>query len=311
MGDPKDGADPMKFSKLNIYGFNDNGFNLEVATVLPPLVPWLPGSMTLLDPVFYIGSASGKYVQLKVPNMDIILNQPYSLNMLVQIAFFDNPGLKDYIKQVMNDESKPNLVISSDLKVELLGIFCKFTDLKIGYKSLAVEKVVDLNKKAVKTNSHYNGTVPEAIVAENPNGLIRERYPEDKRIVMGSNLPDLVWNNFDLEMTDEGINLNFVFEIENPTVATLDIPEINFGIGVNLVDFVRISLSPIVLNHGINEMNLEIEIKFVQLDDIAGQAFGDLLNGNHLMINGPIALKGAKFAEQISSEFKYGRFLHL
>ena len=125
---------------------------------------------------------------------------------------------------------------------------------------------------------------------------------------MGSNLPDIVWNNFDLKLTDDGINLNFVFEMENPTIARLDIPEINFGIGVNLVDFVRISLSPIVLNHGINEMNLEIGIKFAQLDEHAGQAFGDLLNGNHLTVNGPIALKHAKFAEQISSEFKFGKF---
>jgi hypothetical protein len=127
LGDHKDGADPMKFSKLNIYGFNDDGFNLEVATVLPPLVPWLPGSMKLLHPVFYIGSATGKYVQLKVPDMDIKLNQPYSLNMLVQIAFVDNPGLKDYIKDVVDDESKPNLVISSDLELEILRVFCKFT----------------------------------------------------------------------------------------------------------------------------------------------------------------------------------------
>lgn len=125
LGDPKDGGDPLKFSKLNVYGFNDDGFNLEIAAVLPALVPWLPASMKLMDPVFYIGSRSGKYVQLNVPDMDIKLNQPYALDMGVKIAFVDNLGLRDYIKHVMNDEQKPNLIISSDLVVEILGTVCK------------------------------------------------------------------------------------------------------------------------------------------------------------------------------------------
>ena len=127
MGDSKDGGHPLKFSKLNINGFNDDGFNLEAATVLPPLVPWLPASMKLLDPVFYIGSSSGRFVQLKVPNMDIRLNQPYSLDMLVSISFVDNPGLSDFIKHAINDDEKPNLVISSDLVVQILGTVCKIT----------------------------------------------------------------------------------------------------------------------------------------------------------------------------------------
>jgi hypothetical protein len=50
-------------------------------------------------------------VQLKVPNMDIRLNQPYSLDILVSIGFVDNPGLKDFIKHAINDDEKPNLVI--------------------------------------------------------------------------------------------------------------------------------------------------------------------------------------------------------
>lgn len=125
MGDPKDGTDPLKLSKLNINGFNDDGFILQIAAILPPLVPWLPASMKLLDPVFYIGSDSGKYVQLKVPDMDIKLNEPYSLDMEVEIQFTDNHGLKEYIKHVMNDPEKPNLVVSSDLVVEILGSVCK------------------------------------------------------------------------------------------------------------------------------------------------------------------------------------------
>lgn len=114
----------MKFSKLNINGFTDDGFNLEAAAILPPLVPWLPASMKLLNPVFYIGSESGKYVQLKVPDMDIKLNEPFSLDMEVRIQFVDNPGLRDYIKHAMNDIEKPNLIISSDLVVEILGTVC-------------------------------------------------------------------------------------------------------------------------------------------------------------------------------------------
>lgn len=169
---------------------------------------------------------------------------------------------------------------------------------------------MDLNKKndtTVKVSSQYSGILPEALVSSNPNGLIRDKYPESERIILGSNLPDIVWKNFDLKMSDDGVNLDFLFEFENPTVATLDIPEINLGLGVNLVDFVRISISPIVLKHGINEMKLEIGIEFVQMDDSTGKSLGDLLNGAHLTINGPIILKGASFAEQVSTDFKLGK----
>ena len=100
---------------------------MEVEATLPPMVPWLPSSMKLLDPVFYIGSESGKYVQLSVPDMDIKLNEPYHLDMGINFAFVDNPGLRDYIKHVMNDEKKPKLIISSDLQVEILGTVCKFS----------------------------------------------------------------------------------------------------------------------------------------------------------------------------------------
>jgi len=122
---------------------------------------------------------------------------------------------------------------------------------------------------------------------------------------LGSNLPDIVWDNFDLKMADDGINPSFLFEIENPTIATLNIPEISFGIGVNSMDLMRLSISPIVLDHGINEMKLELGIQFMQMDDNTGHSLGDLLNGDHWTINGPIILKGAKFAEEVSNDFKF------
>ena len=154
-----------------------------------------------------------------------------------------------------------------------------------------------MNAKAqqAKVSSTYNGTIPEAIVISNPNGLIREKYPESKRLVLGSNLPDIVWEDFDLKMSDDGMNFNFMFLLENPTVATLNIPAVSFGLGVNLVDFIQISISPIVLDHGINEMKFEIGIKFMEIDT----PLGDFLAGGPLSINGPIVLKGASFAEQI------------
>ena len=79
--------------------------------------------MKLLNPVFVIGSRSGKYVELKAPDMDIRLNQPFILDMGIDIVFIDNPGLRDYIKHFINDD-RPDLVLSSDLMIEILGSVC-------------------------------------------------------------------------------------------------------------------------------------------------------------------------------------------
>ena len=114
----------MKLSKLNINGFNDDGFHAHVAATLPPLVLWLPASMKMLDPAFYIGSKSSKYVRLKVPDMDIKLNLPFDLDMGIEISFVDTDGLGEYIKEVANDPDKPELVISSDLRVKILVSVC-------------------------------------------------------------------------------------------------------------------------------------------------------------------------------------------
>ena len=151
----------------------------------------------------------------------------------------------------------------------------------------------------VHSSSNYNGTIPEAIVSDSPNALIRERYPESKRISIGSNLPDIVWETFDVKMTDEGMNLNFFLEIENPTIATLNIPEISFGVGVSKSELVRVALSPIILNHGINEMKFEIRVTFDKIGKDVGASIGDLLKGFGLNIHGPLVLKGASFAEKV------------
>ena len=124
---------------------------------------------------------------------------------------------------------------------------------------------------------------------------------------MGSNLPDIVWEDLDLDLNDDGMKFNLEFEMENPTIVTLDLPEITLGFGVNLVDFLQVSISKIHLGHGMNEMNFEIGIKFVEVYENTGNALGDLINGSPLSIHGPIILKGASFMENVSSDFKLGK----
>jgi hypothetical protein len=162
--------DPIE--RLDINHFELNGFNISAKTLLPPLMPGAPIPFGLRDPLFYVGSSSDqKLIQLhlkddlhfklsdKLPldtDIDIQFSEPHILNQYVQTVLLKDPNMKD-------------LVISSDLNVEIFGF--------LWYRGLHVEKVVSMKDKILHpavvsdsdSESHGSKILPAIAVSEPSN----------------------------------------------------------------------------------------------------------------------------------------------
>ena len=235
MGDSH-GDDPMKILKLNLDQFHDTGFHLDVDTTLPPLVPWLPAYMTLVNPSFFIGSGQiNKMVEVKTPTLVFKLNSPYHLDAGIGVGFVDTSNLNAYLHTLMAANSAPSdLIISADLDVEILGTICMFLSVfhELGYRGLHVEKIVKMTKDPNAPPAPVKNStmaVPPELAIDHPSmsfirkfiqfldELMRQAYPNEKdRIVMGGNLPDIAWKQFSLDMSDTGISLRAGLDFENP-----------------------------------------------------------------------------------------------
>jgi hypothetical protein len=119
----------MKFQKLNLNEFDQQGFHLDVQTTLPPLVSWLPVLFTIRNPTFYVGNDPvNQMVGIKTPDLIFKLSDPLPFDAGVNITFLATQELNKVLKELMTlpqEATKQNLLISANIDVELFGTVCK------------------------------------------------------------------------------------------------------------------------------------------------------------------------------------------